>query len=191
MVSLDTWHRLRKYGITRLFISVDFLLPLLGILVAWWLDLINLTPEQSSDLVSGISTVSGTLIGVVLTGIAIIVALSDEQFLEFINDSDEIYDRLLFIFEYTVLLAIIVSVFGVFSQVTGTNRSEIHILLFLFAHLILSVLTLVSVLITYGKKKAEYTAINNIEPEEVELDVPERFIKGESGDEGGDSKGSE
>ena len=135
--------------------------------------------------------ISGTLIGVVLTGIAIIVALSDEQFLEFINGSNEVYDRLLFIFEYTVLLAIIVSVFSIVLRVMGAGSLEIYIFLFLFAHLVLAVLRLVSLLITYGKKKAEYTAIDNIDPDSVDLDIPDRFIKNQDEETDSDSVDSE
>ena len=187
MISLNTWNRFREYGVKRFLLSADILLPLVTIILLWHFNLFTIDNNSMNTFVSASSVISGSLIGVILTGIAIIVALSNKKFLNFINKTKGIYDRLLFIFEYTVVLAIIVSVFGIILQTIDIRRVYFLIFLFLFSHLILSTFRVVSALITYGKKKAKYSAIQEIDSEDVELDLPDRLIAGNNDTENEES----
>ena len=188
MVTKRSLNRLQKYGISRLILSVEVIIPIIIILILLYIIGISPTEEQMNSFVEGGTNVSISLIAIIIAGISIIVSFSDQQFLSFLQEND-IYDRVLFIFEYTAYIAILSSILGITIQTIGYTPLMFYLFTFIFTHLLIATIRLISIVITYGKKKGEYAAISDIDEEFLEkVKIPDE-LKGDSNED--NSEGEE
>ncbi|WP_282349160.1 hypothetical protein [Haloferax volcanii] len=165
MVNRGTVQRIRSFGPIRIVTSFEVIGAALLTAIARCSFSGSFQPDGMSSFVAAATGISSSLIAVVLTGIAILVSLSSEQFLSFLREQD-IYDRIMFVFEYTVALAIITSLLGSILQAVEYSEYMFWIFVFFFIYLLLSTMQIVSTIIEYGDKIGEFSKANNFEPNE-------------------------
>jgi len=112
---------------------------------------------------------SQSLIAVTLTGLAILVSLSDQEFIERFSESD--YNSLLFIFEYTVLLATLTTFSGILLQSVLFEKWVFFLFLFVFIHLLLAILSLVDLVVRFAKTKSTYDTLSQMTEDDVNDDL--------------------
>lgn len=167
MVTRKTWNRLRDYGFKN---YLKALIPPAVATVLTWVFAVDLfSPPGMENFVKGATGASQGLIAVTLTGLAILVSLSDQEFVERFSESD--YNSLLFIFEYTVLLATLVTLSGVLLQSLLYDKWVFFVFLFLFIHLLLALLSLVDLVIRFAKTKSTHDTLCQMTQDEVDEDL--------------------
>ena len=107
------------------------------------------------------TSLSRSLISITLAGVAIIVALTDKDVLATLNRIDA-YDSLMIVFEFTVVLSIITTIYGIFIQTYEYGPLEIYCFTFLLSYLILNALQLVSSIVTFGDKISKMVMIDQL-----------------------------
>ena len=167
MVTRKTWNRLRDYGIKSYLKAL--ILPAVATIFTWIFAAGLFSPRGMEVFVGGATGASQGLIAVTLTGLAILVSLSDQEFVERFSESD--YNSLLFIFEYTVLLATLVTLCGVLLQSLLFEKWIFFVFLFFFIHLLLSLLSLVDLVIRFAKTKSTHDTISQMTEEDVNDDL--------------------
>lgn len=167
MVTLKTWDRLRDYGFKSYLKAL--ILPAVATVVSWKYAANLFSTPGMETFVQGATGASQGLIAVTLTGLAILVSLSDQEFVERFSESD--YNSLLFIFEYTVLVATLTTFCGVLLQSVLFEKWVFFLFLFLFTHLLLAVLSLVDLVIRFAKTKSTYDTLNQMTEDDVSEDL--------------------
>lgn len=167
MVTLKTWDRLRDYGFKSYLKAL--ILPAVATVVSWKYAANLFSTPGMENFVQGATGASQGLIAVTLTGLAILVSLSDQEFVERFSESD--YNSLLFIFEYTVLVATLTTFCGVLLQSVLFEKWVFFLFLFLFTHLLLAVLSLVDLVIRFAKTKSTYDTLNQMTEDDVSEDL--------------------
>jgi hypothetical protein len=143
--------RLSQYGGLRLLKSKDLLASVSIFSILWFFSLI---PTSSDFLKAGIGF-SSSLIAIVLTGLAIIVSLSNSQFIAFLKDKARVFDRLIFLFEWNAYLAITTTLVGLATLYNNDIwLARIYILLLLY--LSASIFNLIAFVSYYGQAKAQF-----------------------------------
>ncbi|WP_280535810.1 hypothetical protein [Halopenitus sp. POP-27] len=144
---------------------------------------------KATFIESGTGTAQ-TLTTVILTAVIILVSISDDDLLvELIEDRN--YESILFSFEYTVALSITTSVIGSIIQSYSFGNFAYAIFSFLLFYTVFASLSIVSKIITLGHKKAQQTAVGEIDDDigdDVEIIGPDgkkrESIDGEPIEEG-------
>ncbi|USZ68967.1 hypothetical protein NGM10_04325 [Halorussus salilacus] len=172
MVTRGSWKRFRKYGLKELFLSLYLWIPALIVGVVFFGTPGIFSQRGMRNFVNAATGISQSLIAVTLTGLAILVSFSDKDFLAFFRDEGG-FDELLAIFEYTVTLSLITTLAGALLQSLSYDRWVFYIFFALFLHLLASVSALVSTILRFGKSKADYDAIDNIDEEDVPEELKE------------------
>lgn len=167
MVTLRTWDRLQDYGFKNYLKSLIF--PAVATVVSWKYAADLFSTPGMGNFVQGATGASQGLIAVTLTGLAILVSLSDQEFLERFSESD--YNSLLFIFEYAILLAILTTFCGVLLRSVLFEKWVFFLFLFLFTHLLLAVLSLVDLVVRFAKAKSTYDTISQMPKDNVNEDL--------------------
>lgn len=170
----DVLTRLSSDDIIDSIFSYDFVYPIsISILLYvhfrdWF------TKKGMSAFVELAATVSGSLVAVILTGLAIIVSVSDLEFLSLVENTVEI-EHILKPFEYTLLIALISTFSGVLLVPLTYEKWVFFIYFFVFSYLLFSILDVVDSIITFFNKRSEYAQINDMEdiPEQLEEDMKE------------------
>jgi len=163
MVLKRVWSDISEFGVSRIFTSPDFLFAL-GI----W-GMITVVQISSCSLLAKVQCISvynlqfvkfGSKLTVAITsliiaGLSVAVAFTSGDFLADLEKLD-IYDNLMFVFQYTLYLAILTTVVG--AVVWGYSLGLVGFLafLFLFIYTLLSVVSLVHFIVDFGRKKAKY-----------------------------------
>lgn len=170
----QTWNRFNSYGVIDFFTSIYLIIPLLSTILLYSCNGSVFVGYERKVFVSlGTNTVRG-LVAVTLTGLAILVSLSDRDFLVYFTNNGDL-DALLFIFEYAVFLAVLSTVFGVFIQSIGFSDLSFYIFFFLFSHTLMTILSLVSALLRYADSKSNFSSIEDIEEEDVPDELKEKM----------------
>lgn len=172
----------------RLFESLDYILLgvdlILSIAAAavFSIYLRGVTGFDASTLIeSGTSLTTSTVV-VILTGISILVTMSDKKALVVLRKSEE-YTRFLFTFEFTALLALSTSAFGIFLQSFGYSSASLIFFVFLLTYSITAIATVISRLITYGEKVATIAALEDLPDDLSDLVKHESEQNGDTSDQ--------
>lgn len=168
MANEGFFHRLLGGGAFRVLTGYDLYISLI---LSWGLYAVvgrDIMEYRVSEFVSNATSLSGSLTAVIITGIAILVALTDTEFLILLK-REEIYEKLMFTFEYTTLLSIFVSVFGIILQSYNFSYGESYFFVFSFLYLILAVSRLVSQIVSFGDRKGDVAIIQELEDITTEL----------------------
>jgi hypothetical protein len=148
------------------------LLGSLAITILWALfasDYLNTRDEL--QFVEAALPLTTTLIIVIVTSISIFVSLSDNEAMQSLR-RDASYEKFLFSFELTAVLALLTSVFGILIKTVGVSSIGFHIFLFLFFYTVLSVATVISRIITYGGRIADLALAKSL-PDDLNDKVTE------------------
>lgn len=113
-------------------------------------------------LINGGVSLTTTMVAVILTGISILVTMSDKRTLVILRKNNNEYRRFLFTFEFTALLALSTAVLGIVLQTIGPDPALVIFFVFLLAYSITAIATVISRLITYGQKVATIAALEDL-----------------------------
>lgn len=145
------WHQLRQFGILRIFLSLDFLVP-----VAFVFGLERLTIEIESYGID-FGQVLDVLVGLfafVFAALAILIALSETSFSKKLM-KEGVYDGLLFHYWYTCNVYIISISYVLLISLAQLHDKYFEVLaIFLVAYSLCLTLSLVKVTISAGIYKA-------------------------------------
>jgi len=148
-------------------LGLDFVISLAAAVVfAQSID--QMSRIDSSQLLQGGTTLTTSMVVVILTGISILVTMSDKRALVALRKSNE-YKRFLFTFEFTALIALSTAVLGLSLQVFGYNRILLIFFVFLLSYSVTAIATVVSRLITYGEKVATIAALEDLPDDLAEI----------------------
>ncbi|MYL18167.1 hypothetical protein GLW36_16170 [Halorubrum terrestre] len=173
-------NRLKKYGILTIIKSWSFWIPLILAIVSFFLDIWMIPEENVLRFISTGRNVSLALGGMILTGLVILISISDKEFLNFLRESDA-YDKLFFLFEYNTVLVVLIILVSMYVGLFGVTDVRFHLFIFLFVHLVLSFLRLISGVISFGEKKGQFETINGLDEENLRenSEIPDRLLKEE------------
>lgn len=144
----------------RILLGYDLGFTVLCCLIIWSFAFPLDTQVASAIIEQGISLATTFLI-VLLTGISILVTMSHTRTLTFLKRSGE-YQKFLFTFEFTAMLALLTAVFGIVLSVINPPSYLILIYIFLLMYSITAVATVIARLITYGDKVATIATIEDL-----------------------------
>jgi len=171
--------RLKHAGLIRIFFGYDFILAFILTICVYFLDYDGLENFNSQTFIEQSTSLAISLTGFIIAGIAIIIALTDEEFLVYLK-KEGVYNNLLFVFEYTVLLAIFVSFVGISFQSYDHGVTEFYSFLFLFLYLLFAASRLISNIISFGDRKGDVELIDELS--EVASEVKASSDKEERGE---------
>ncbi|WP_414837407.1 hypothetical protein ACK3SF_03990 [Candidatus Nanosalina sp. VS9-1] len=147
--------RLKKYGGLRLLTSNDFKVSAVIFATLYFFSVI---PSSLGFLEASIGFTS-SLIAIVLTGLAIIVSLSNSSFISFLKDKAQVFDQLIFLFEWNAYIAIFTTLVGLATVANGSIWLY-RFFTFLLLYLSASILNLIAFVSYYGQVKAEFDKNN-------------------------------
>lgn len=162
MLNSGLLSRLKNGGYKNIIFSLDWVIALLATILLYYTQHTSIAKFKLSLFIDKSVTLSGSLIAVILTGVAILISLADDEFLQFIQQ-ENFYDKLMSIFEAAVLLSIFVTVLGISILTIGVTVSKFYMFLFFFLYLIFAVISLISAIITFGDKMGKFKKINDID----------------------------
>lgn len=116
------------------------------------------------EFVTNATSLSGSLTAVIITGVAILVTLTDSDFLIFLKKND-IFNNLMFTFEYTALLSLFVAFFGIVLQTYDFSFRIFYAFTFSFLYLIFAVSRIISQIISFGDRKGDLAMVRELEKE--------------------------
>lgn len=179
------WSRLKSFR-GQLFISLDFALSLIATVLIYGLVGERILQVDTTAFISGTRSLATASLGVLLTGIVLLVSLSNAKALVVLR-KEQSYEKFLFSFEFTTMLALFTAAFALFLDVVGATLMTIYALLFLILFLITALASVVANLITYGQKLATIEALQDV-PKNLDIVVEDLT---EEGDEELDNRSAE
>lgn len=105
------------------------------------------------------------MVAVILTGISILVTMSDSKAAIVLKKNGN-YENFLFTFEFSALLALITAIVGIMASTFNNDITLVYLFLFSVIYTVLAVATTIGRVITYGDRIATIHALeespNNI-----------------------------
>lgn len=154
--------RLRNYGFKRLLTSADLIVGLLFTLALFGIQKLTHTTDNfinitfiNFDFIDGLIPILGALTSFVITGLAVLVSVTNEDFLGEISDLG-IYPNILFMFEFNILLLGWTAILAVILTTYEVPSNLFYIFLFFFAYSMLSLTELMQLIVNTGLNKARY-----------------------------------
>jgi hypothetical protein len=159
------WKRIKNGGYEQVIVAYDWPSAIIITLGVFYVFRWSITNYELDVFISEATTLSGSLIAIILTGVAILVSVADEQFLSLLHKED-IYDPLMSSFETTALLSILVTVLGIIIQTIGTSAIAFYLFLFVFLYLLFAIIALISNIISFGDRMGKMASVQNL-PEDL------------------------
>lgn len=158
--------RLMNFGVSRMFMSRDFIatLSIFALMILFkpeYLDNINYWFIETSI------NVSISLTAFIIAAFAILISLSNREFIIFLKKRD-IYDKILFLFEWNVYTTITVAAFGLYIGYFERNVTIYRLFIFAFLYMMTSVINLTSFITYYGQRKGEFEVMQDTKNNEKE-----------------------
>jgi len=150
--------RLTNFGIRRILKSLDFIISLL-ILLFLLLTSSNTLLKINKEFVDTSIHIAVSLAALIIAAFSILVSFSNREFVTFLKEL-KIYDKILFLFEWNIYVAIITVMVGVLINYFIASSLIYVIYIFLFVYMICSILSLVSFITYFGLRKGEFEEIN-------------------------------
>lgn len=149
------WNSARNYGFWNLLTDLDVVLSLIILLVSIVGEYALNWPVINNQLIELSTQLAITLIAFILTGLAVLASFSDNEFLALLKEL-EIYNEIMFSFQFTLYLAISVSVLGILIQSYAIPEWSFFIFLFTFSYMLFSISRFVQLIIDLGERRAEF-----------------------------------
>lgn len=154
------FHRLRK-SLDRVLFGYDLILSLVLTGAVFYVFGRSIMEYDLTPFVQGATSLSTSLVAIIIAGIAILVSLSNSEALKALKER-RLYERFLFTFEFTAMLALLLTVIGIVIQTFSYGAAEFYVFLFFFVYMVFATATVISRLITYGDKMAQITVIESL-----------------------------
>lgn len=146
------FERLRS-SVDRVLFGLDLIVAVLLTIASYCLFPNIITEDIAPDFIDSTLPLMTTLIIVTVTSVSILVSLSNSNAITQLK-KEQLYEKFLFTFEFTAMLALTSSALGIFLQLFDIGRKEAHIFLFFALYTVFAAATVISRLITYGDKIA-------------------------------------
>jgi hypothetical protein len=150
-------HRIRKFGLKRIFLSWDFILAFALFCFVLFFRY-EYAIKHAVEVMTVVRDIAATLGTIILGGFALVVSLTDNKFIKFLRKV-KVYDNIVFSFEYNIILSVICILLSFFTQFILYADSAYFSLFLVFPYLILSILRLVSFITSFGIKRAEFVEL--------------------------------
>jgi len=155
--------RLKKFGIKRIFLSTDFLLAFVVAIIlstiSYHYNLTFMLLEKTSAVYPIVAT---GMIALIITSLAIITAIPDDNFIKFLKQA-KIYENLLFMFWLISIVAGIsivvdISVYLVYSTITNNMVGLVFLWLstLLTSYALFAAIQTIGDIIRYGLYRADF-----------------------------------
>src|SRR3989344_946733 len=147
--------RMWNFGFGRIVKSYDFIIPLVLAVIGGFTFFSRLTPiEIRQQLLSDIILASISITTIVLAGFAIVISLTEKELVRALKKYD-IYDNIIFTFEYTTVLSILTFIFSLITKYLFYSQISYYINLWLLIYLLACLIQLISFITAFGIKKGE------------------------------------
>lgn len=158
---------LNKYGKKRILNSLDFRFAfILSIVFAGFAIYSGLEVSLLKTTSPIFATVGSGMIAIVIAALAIIVSMSDNDFVSLLKDS-KIYDEILFIFWYVSILAglsifidVLSTIFTTISVNAFFSAALLFITTFITAYSVFAVVQAIGTVMRYGLYRGEFIRLN-------------------------------
>lgn len=160
--------RARKYGIKRLLTDSDIIIAFLvwagiglyQVLSCGPVDSVSCTQFQNQQLVEMTTRFAFSLTALIVTGLSILIALSDDEFVADLRELG-VFTNILFVFEYTLYLAAGTSLLGATVLSYEVGVVGFYVFLFFILYMSLSLVSLIEMVVSFGIKKAQFEYNNH------------------------------
>ncbi|PIR40209.1 MAG: hypothetical protein COV33_00975 [Candidatus Zambryskibacteria bacterium CG10_big_fil_rev_8_21_14_0_10_34_34] len=147
--------RVKNFGIGRIIKSYDFIISLVISLVGIFTFFEQLLPmEIRTNFLSDIIGASITVTTLVLAGFAIVISLMEKELVHYLKKYN-IYDNIIFTFEYTAIISLLTFFVSLISKYLYFNKYLFYFNLFLTIYLIATLVQLIFFITAFGIKKGE------------------------------------
>lgn len=157
--------RLKDGGYKRIVYGFDLYAALAVVIFAFTANYLSTFDIVRIELVNNGTPFAISLTAFILAGVSILVSFSDEKFLGLLKEL-EIYNTLIFNFEFGIYLAIITSGIGITLQTYSSILISIgyfnlffYTYLFFFTYMILAAANIVSTVVSIGSRKAKLASL--------------------------------
>jgi len=145
---------------------------------------------STNSLITAGTTVSGTLVAVTLTAVSILVSMSDRSAMIVLKRNGN-YEKFLFTFEFSALIALCTAFVGASSFVFGQKGVILYLFIFLLIYTILAVATVISRVVTYGDKVVTKAALQETDSGDLAVTFVQESSDEESNSESPSDGGEE
>jgi len=159
--------RLRADGYKRIIYGRDLYFSIAVVIFAIFVEFVMAIQIVSDSFIQSGTNLAISLTAFILAALSILVSFSDKKFLGLLKEL-EIYNNLIFNFEFSVYLALIASVVGIIVQsYAGLLRSidvfnlSYFIFVFFFVYMVLAAANIVSQLVSIGERKARISILED------------------------------
>ena len=144
-----------NFGIGRIIKSYDFIIPLVLAIIGGFTFFERLTPiEIRQQFLSDVIMASISITTIVLAGFAIVISLTEKELVKALKKYN-IYDNIIFTFEYTTILSILTFIFSLITKYMFYSQITFYINLWLVMYLFACLVQLISFITAFGIKKGE------------------------------------
>jgi hypothetical protein len=154
--------RLRNYGYKRLLISPDFLAACILTLGLFTIEEISTGTSEiptvefvNFEFVAGLVPVLASLTSFIITGLAVLVSLTNKDFLAELSDLG-VYPNILFMFEFNIVLLGWTAILAVIITTYEVPNLLFYLFLFFFLYSVFSLTELMQLISNTGINKARY-----------------------------------
>lgn len=147
--------RIWNFGIGRIIKSYDFIIPLVIAIIGGFTFFEKLTPlDVRQALLSDIVIASISITTIVLAGFAIVISLTEKELVKALKKYN-IYDNIIFTFEYTTILSIFTFIFTLITKYIYYSKVSFFINIWLVMYLLACLIQLILFITAFGIKKGE------------------------------------
>lgn len=134
--------RIKNFGISRLIKSYDFIISLVICIIGYF-TFFNVILNDYKPVLSDMMNTSISITTVILAGFAIVISLSDAEFIKILKEY-KIYENILFYFEYTTMISVMVFSISFFLKYVYFLKWVYFFDIFLFIYMLFCLIQLVS-----------------------------------------------
>lgn len=160
----DFFKRFNEFGFKKIFLSYDFVAAVIIFFTILWIAKDKVWEDiLIKSILSDIASASIGVTTIILAGFAIIVSFTDEGFINLLNKIN-VYSNIVFIFEYTTINAVICFFISILLKYLVFDKYLFWLLIFIFIYLLLSLISLITFISSYGIKRSEFVKLKNSKP---------------------------
>lgn len=154
-------HRLFSGGYFAIFKGFDLYAALVIIGLVYYFLRADIGLINPPSLIQNITFFAQSLLAVIIVGVSILVTITKVEFLKILIE-DGVLDKLFYVFEFTAMLALLTAAAGITLQAIGYNAATFYLFLFLGIYLLFAVARLISVIVSFGRRRAMIAVISDL-----------------------------
>lgn len=154
-------HRFRSGGYQSIIFGYDLLVAILGTLTVFMIFGSQLTGVDAGILVREVTEFSRSMLAVIIVGISLLAAITKVEFLKILVQENAL-TKLFFAFEATAMLALLTTGVGILYQIFSPSPTAAYPTIFLGLYLFGAVARLISMIVSYGRRRAMIATIDDL-----------------------------